>query len=140
MSFFELQREPEILTTCMEIDKRLTEINIFKLVKDIGVPFEGITDEDIAKCLEQQIFLTPNSMYNASMDNYSHKDIRLFDLLKIATIVNAINHDSYNYNYPIAIWEDEDTDTYDADGNGLYHIRAFHYCRKNIYLSVNHSP
>jgi len=31
----------------MDIDKRLTEINIIKLIDDIGIPFKEITDEDI---------------------------------------------------------------------------------------------
>ena len=125
----------------MDIDKRLTEINIFKLINDIGIPFEDISDEDINKCLQQNVLLTTNSIYNKSMDNYSYKNNKIFDLLKISTIVNEINNNTYNYNYPIVIWEDDDDGeiTYDADDGGLYHIRAFYYCKKNIYMSINHS-
>ena len=36
----------------MDIDRRLTEINITKLITDIGIPFEGITDDDIRKSFE----------------------------------------------------------------------------------------
>jgi hypothetical protein len=126
----------------MDIDKRLAEINIIKLINDIGIPFEDITDEDISKCLEQKVLLTTNSIYNKSEDIYSYKNNKIFDLLKISTIVNEINNNTYNYNYPIVIWEDIDDDgkiTYDTDGVGLYHIRAFYYCKKNIYMSINHS-
>jgi hypothetical protein len=125
----------------MDIDKRLTEINIFKLISDIGIPFEDISDEDINKCLQQKVLLTTNSIYNASMDNYSYKNNKIFDLLKISTIVNEIKNNTYNYNYPIVIWEDNDDVeiTYDADDVGLYHIRAFYYCKKNICMSINHS-
>ena len=126
----------------MHIDKRLTEINIFKLIDDIGnLPFEHISDEDIYKCLQENVLLTTNAIYNSSIDNYSYKNNKIFDLLKISTIVNEINNNTYDYNYPIVIWEDNDDGeiTYDTDGEGLYHIRAFYYCKKNIYMSINHS-
>lgn len=127
----------------MDIDKRLTEINIFKLIGDTGIPFEEITDKEIEECLKQQIFLTTNAIYNSSNDSFSYKNDKFYDLLKISTIVNEINNNTYNYNYPIVIWEDFDEDTeetkYDADDEGLYHIRAFYYCKKNIYMSVNQS-
>lgn len=141
----------------IDIDERLTEIDIFKLVRDCGIPFDDtISDKDIESCLKQGIFLTTNAIYNSSIDMFSHKDDRAFDLLKIATIVNEINNNTYNYNYPIVVWEDWDDEedekdeenkkeiydkpgTYDLDGNGWYHVRAFHYCKKNIYMSVNHS-
>ena len=125
----------------MDIDKRLTEINIIKLIDDIGIPFEEITDEDINKCLQQNVLLTTNCIYNKSNDSYSYKNNKIFDLLKISTIINEINNCNYNYNYPIVIWEDIENEKikYDTDGEGLYHIRAFYYCKKNIYMSINHS-
>lgn len=125
----------------MDIDKRLTEINIIKLIDDIGIPFEEITDEDINKCLQQNVLLTTNCIYNKSNDSYSYKNNKIFDVLKISTIVNEINNNNYNYNYPIVIWEDIENEKikYDTDGEGLYHIRAFYYCKKNIYMSINHS-
>lgn len=128
------------------IDTRLTEIDInelFEQTSDILFSHIGhVTDDDIIECLQQGIFLTTNAIYNASNDNYSYKDDKTFDVLKIATIVNEINNGTYNYNYPIVIWDDSeeyDTHVWDTDGNGLYHIRAFYYCKKNIYLSVNRS-
>lgn len=125
----------------MDIDKRLTEINIIKLIDDIGIPFEEIIDEDINKCLHQNVLLTINCIYNASNDSYSYKNNKIFDLLKISTIVNEITNNNYNYNYPIVIWEDIENEKikYDTDGDGLYHIRAFYYCKKNIYMSINRS-
>lgn len=125
----------------MNIDKRLSEINIFELVNDIGIPFEEISDKDIEQCLQQNILLTTNSIYNGSNDTFSYKKNKMYDLLKISTIVNEINNNTYNYNYPIVIWEDYENEknTYDADCNGLYHIRAFHYCKRNMYVSINHS-
>lgn len=125
----------------MDIDKRLTELNIFKLINNIGIPFEDISDEDINKCLQQNILLTTNSIYNSSMDDYSYKNNKIFDLLKISTIVNEINNNTYNYNYPIVIWKNVDNEKieYDTDDEGLYHIRAFYYCKKNIYMSINYS-
>lgn len=125
------------------IDARLTEIDINELFEQTSdILFSHITDDDITKCLQQGIFLTTNAIYNASNDNYSYKNDNTFDVLKIATIANEINNGTYNYNYPIVIWDDseeDDTHIWDTDGNGLYHIRAFHYCKKNIYLSVNRS-
>lgn len=128
----------------MSSNNRLTEIDIFDLISDIGVPFSDISDKDINECLEQNILLTTNSIYNSSEDNYSYKNNKIYDVLKISTIVNEINNNTYNYNYPIVIWADWTNDdgghyTYDADGVGLYHIRAFYFCRKNIYMAVNHS-
>lgn len=125
----------------MDIDKRLSEINIIKLIGDIGIPFEEITDEDINKCLHQNVLLTTKCIYNASKDSYSYTNNKIFDLLKISTIVNEINNNNYNYNYPMVIWEDIENEkiTYDTDGEGLYHIRAFYYCKKNIYMSINHN-
>ena len=125
----------------MNIDKKLTEINIVKLIDNIGIPFEEIIDEDINKCLQQNVLLTTTCIYNASKDSYSYKDNKIFDLLKISTIVNEINNNNYNYNYPIVIWEDIENEKiiYDTDGEGLYHIRAFYYCKKNIYMSINRS-
>lgn len=124
----------------MDIDKRLTEIDIFKLVKDNGIPFDNISDDEIYKCLEERIFLTPNAIYNASRDRFSYSNDKTFDLLKIATIVNEINNNTYNYNYPIIVWKDYKSDndfTYDIDGEGYYHIRAFYFCQKNIFMSIN---
>jgi hypothetical protein len=39
--------------------------------------------------------------------------------------------------YPLVIWEDFENEqmSYRADGEGLYHIRAFYYCKKYIYES-----
>ncbi len=140
-----------------EIDSRLTEININELVNQVGVPLNYISDEEIAKCLNEKIFLTTNCIYNKSCDIFSYKNDHTFDLIKITTIVNEINNNTYNYNYPIIIWDDgddnqhkydtddnglydtDDNGLYDTDDNGLYHIRAFYYCKKNIYMSVNRS-
>ena len=126
----------------MEIDKKLSEINISKLIDDVGLPFRNITDEEIELCLQQNILLTTNSIYSKSNDNFSYKGNKIFDLLKITTIVNEIQNNTYDYNYPIVVYEDSidgGMSKYDADGNGLYHIRAFWYCRKNMYMSVNYS-
>jgi hypothetical protein len=117
------------------IDKTLTEIDIFKLIDDIGIPFEeDVSDEDIDNCLEQNILLTPNSIYNGSRDKYSYRNNEIFDVLKISTIVNEIKNNTYNYNFPIPIWHD---DVYSENGEGLYHIRAFYYCKKNMYVLLN---
>ena len=122
----------------MYIDRRLTEINIFKLIHDIGTLFDYITDEEITDCIQQNVLLTPNSIYNASEDTYSYKHDKTFDLLKISTIANEINKGTYNYNYPIIIWEDDDGEiTYNADDAELYHIRAFYYCKTNMYVSIH---
>jgi hypothetical protein len=128
------------IVNIMDIDKRLTEMNIHKLINDNGVPFSDITDGDISRCLQVNILLTTNAIYNSSNDCYSYKNNKTYDVLKIATIVNEINNNTYNYNYPIVVYEDNDNGTikYDADGNGLYHIRAFYYCNKNMHMMINH--
>lgn len=115
---------------------KLSVVNMTQLIEDIGMPFPEIKDNDIRQCLEQKIFLTTNCIYNGSCDPYSYKRNRLFDTLKIATIVNELNHHTYDYDYPIPIFQDDDK--YDNDGEGMYHIRAFHYCKQDIRLSVNH--
>lgn len=135
----------------MEIDPQLTEIDICLLVGQVGLPFSEITDEEIQKCVDAKIFLTTNAIYNSSNDPYSYKQNKFFDMLKIATIANEIQNGTYNFNYPIPIWDDDEADSededddepstpkYETDGNGEYHIRAFHFCKRNIYLSVNRS-
>ena len=120
----------------MEIDKKLTEINIGELIDNVGIPFEEISSKEIDECLERKIFLTVNSIYNGSRDVYSYKKNKIYDLLKISTIVNEIKNNTYNYNYHIPIF-DGDKSIYDTDGEGLYHIRAFYHYQRNIYMSVN---
>lgn len=126
-----------------KIDKRLTKVEISKLIDDIGVPFEHITAEEIDACVKQNILLTVNAIYNGSNDSFSYKNDKTYDLLKIATIVKEINAGTYNMNYPIPIWEDYDEDTgkvtYDDDGNGPHHIRAFYHCKESMYLAINQS-
>ena len=123
------------------IDPRLTEINICELIEQTALPFLDVTDKDIEKCLNQKIFLAPHCIYNCSCDSFSYRMDKTFDAIKIATIVNEINNGTYDYNYPIVIWDDgeEGDPIYDTDGTGEYHIRAFYYCKKNIYMSVNRS-
>lgn len=121
------------------IDKRLTEINIDELITQIGVPFDDISDEEIKECINNKIFLETQCIYNKNTFCYYTKT---YHLLRIATIVNEIQNNRYNYNYPIPIWNDSDDDKHnkwDTDGNGEHHIRAFYYCKKNIYMSVNRS-
>lgn len=125
----------------MEIDKRLTMVDINKLVADTGIPFADISDKEIENCLLQNIFLTTNAIYNSSKDTYSRSENKMYNILKIATIINEIKLNSYNYNYPICIWKDWDENCpgkfkYDTDGNGRWHIRAFYYCQKIMPLSV----
>ena len=47
----------------MEIDKRLTLINIDELVAQVGVPFvDEITDAEIKECVDNRIFLTQKNV------------------------------------------------------------------------------
>lgn len=126
------------------IDKRLTEINIDELIDQIGVPFESISNEDIEECINNKIFLATHCIYKGNKYYYPAKIqyTKEYHLLKIATIVNEIQTNAYNYNYPIVIWDDSEEDSYhkwDTDGNGEHYIRAFYYCKKNIYMSINRS-
>ena len=91
-------------------------------------------------CLHKKKLLPSKSIY----DIYCHKSYKNdaeFDLLKIASIVNEINNNTYNYNYPIIIWDDgtDEEPDYDTDANGSHQIRAFYYCKKNIFMAVNRS-
>ena len=127
------------MTNMATIDKRLTEINIDELISQNGVPFNDISDEEIKECINNQIFLETHCIYNGNTFCYYTKT---YHLLRIATIVNEIQNNRYDYNYPIPIWDDSDDDTHhewDTDGNGEHQIRAFYYCKKNIYMSVNMS-
>lgn len=128
----------------MTINKRLTEININELITQVAVPFKSISDKEIEECINNKIFLATRCIYNG--DNYYYPTnlqyTKEYHLLRIATIVNEIQINTYNYNYPIVIWDDADEDSYhiwDTDGNGEHHIRAFYYCKKNIYMSINRS-
>jgi DNA polymerase III epsilon subunit-like protein len=117
----------------------LIEVKINTLVNQMGcIPFDYISDAEIAECIRQQIFLDESCIYNGSGDSFSHSNNKTFDVIKIATIVNEINNGTYNHDYPIPVWDDGDDDNpiYDTDGNGWYQIRAFYYCQKNIRLSV----
>lgn len=76
-------------------------------------------------------------IYNKHAFGYRTKT---YNLLRIATIVNELNKGSYNYNYPLVIWDDSSNDTHHEwclDGDSEHQIRAFYYCKKNIYMSVN---
>lgn len=122
-----------------EIDNRLTKIDINLLVKHCGLPYEYITDEEIERCLKQKIFLSTNCIYNGSEDDFSDKGHRAFDIIKIATIVNEIQNGTYNYNYSIDVWADGEDDEpiyYHTDCDESYQIRAFYYCKKDIYMNV----
>lgn len=121
------------------IDTCLTEINIDELIHQIGVPFRDISDAEIKECVDHNIFLNTQCIYNGNAFCY---DTKTYHLLRIATIVNEIQHNRYNYNYPIPIWNDSDDDEHndwDTDGHGEHHIRAFCYCKKNIYMYVKRS-
>ncbi len=121
----------------MDIDKSLTEIDINELVSQIGVPFSSISDKAIELCIKNKQFLPIQYIYDVNLLIYRTK---LQHTLRIATIVNEIQNNTYNYNYPIVIWDDSEDGNnhiWDTDGNGDHHIRAFYYCKKNIYMSVN---
>jgi len=130
------------------IDNRLTEINIDELISQVGVPFNNISDTSIEECIKHKIFLAPHCIYNNnafSYDTHTYHafsyDTHTYHLLRIATIVNEIQTDKYNYNYPISIWDDSEDDAHHewAIDCGEHHIRAFYYCKKNIYMSINRS-
>ena len=120
------------------IDTRLTEINIDELISQVGVPFNDISDKSIEECIKHNIFLATHCIYNNNAFSY---DTQTYHLLRIATIVNEIQTDKYNYNYPIVIWDDTEDDAHHewAIDCGEHHIRAFYYCKKNIYMSINRS-
>ena len=125
----------------MDINKRLTEINIDELITQIGVPFPDVFDEEIEECINNKIFLATHCIYNGKFSS-KLQHTKEYRLLKIATIVMEIQNNTYDCNYPIVIWDDSEDDTHhewDTDGNGAHHIRAFHYCKKNIYMSINRS-
>jgi len=121
-------------------DLQLTEIDINTLIKHIGIPFKNISDDKINYYLTNKMFVDLELIYNGSKDKFSYKNNIDFDTKKIATIVKQIRFYKYNFNYPIAIWDisEDEEPFYDNDGNGEYHIRAFYYLRRNIYLSVNY--
>ena len=121
------------------IDKCLTEINIDELITQVGIPFKSIPDKEIEECINDKIFLATHCIYNGNKYYYTTKlqYTKEYDLLRIATIVNEIQTNAYNYNYPIVIWDDAKEDSshkWDTDGNGEHHIRAFYYCKKNTKI------
>lgn len=123
------------------IDKHLTEIDIDELIRQVGIPFCNIiSDEEIETCVKNKIFLATHCIYNGNVFYYN---TTTYHLLRIATIVNELQHNRYDYNYPIPIWDDSTDDmhnVWDTDGTGEHQIRAFYYCKKkNIYMSVNMS-
>jgi hypothetical protein len=123
------------------INNKLSKVDICKLTNDTGIPFNHITDREIENCLKQNVFLSEFELYNPN-SKFLGKNDKLYDVLKIATIVNSINNNCYNYAYPIVVWEDSEKNNaskFDTNDNGLHQIRAFYYCQKDIYLSVCHS-
>jgi len=120
------------------IDNRLRKIDIITLISHIGIPFENISDDKINYYLKNKMFIDLNLIYNGSEDKFSYKNDVDFDTKKIATIVNQLRFYKYNLNYPITIFDisEDEEPFYDNNGNGEYHIRAFYYLKRNIYLSV----
>lgn len=109
------------------IDKRLTEVNIYKLINRVGLPFYDISDEEIKECINNQIFLETPYIYDIKGSFCRHP--KTYHLSRIATIVNEIQNNRYDYNYPIEI-----SDNWDIDESVEHYIRAFYYCKKNIYM------
>jgi hypothetical protein len=133
----------------MSIPDNLIDINL--LVEQTGLPFETkydfnlckeieyITNEDILNAVQTGNFCDISMIYNNSRDNQSYKWNKQFDVSKIATIVNEIQTNKYDYNYTLPVYDDSDDDKnhkYDIDGNGQYHIRAFKFCNKNMPVTI----
>lgn len=124
---------------------RLTEVDIHLLISQTGVPFGDISDEELSTCLEQNVLvlLTPNVIYCKGGDMYSFHLNKIYNTLKICTIINEIQTHKYNFDYPIVIWNNPDEHGhphYDTDGNGHYHIRAAYYCKVNLKFAIHESP
>ena len=120
----------------MSINEHLTEIDINELVLQVGIPFNYITDDEISQCIQNKIFLETQCIYNGNMFYYNTKT---YHLLRIATIINEIQNNRYNYNYELPIYDDSNnaaTHEWDTDGNGEHQIRAFYYCKKNIFMLI----
>ena len=110
----------------------MTEIDINELIEQIGIPFSRISDEEIKDCVANKIFLATHCIYNGNTFQYHTKT---YNLLRIATIVNEIQNDTtilLTFGMILKM-------IYITYGNGEHHIRAFHYCKRNIYMSVNRS-
>jgi hypothetical protein len=114
---------PTITNYALMVDKdindKLEKVNIFELINHIGIPFNNVSDEEILQCLTNKVILNDHYMYNPYCE-YSHKNNKLFDIMKIATIVYAINNNSYNHAYPITVFKDyyDSNNTYTFDNDG----------------------
>ena len=119
---------------------------------EITYPYT-VSDEEIEQCLRDKKFIEDMDLVYSYDDAFYNDD---FMASKIATIVNAIQNNEYKYHlfcpslYVIYRDEDENDITdkvdrgeldarYDVDeiefednGGGCY-IRAFIYCKKNIF-------
>lgn len=129
---------PIICTDPTKVDPSLTEINIDKLASQVG-NYQGITDEEIEHCLNFKVFFATECIYNGNGVNKYINAEKMYHILRTATIVNEIQKGTYNYNYTIPILNAADGDDdpyYIVDNIGLHQIRAFQYCKKNIFMSV----
>ena len=108
------------------------------IVSQCGLPFCDITDDQITNIINANQFVDVEAIYNVN-DTNAYMDVFEYDIRKIATIAKEIKMERYNMNrYVVIIWDDgnDDVPSYDTDGFGLYHIRAFHYCKKKILMDV----
>ena len=117
----------------------LTLVDIHELVRQIGVPYDHVSDSEIRDCLQKRCFLATHCIYNG---NNTAIDSPTYDLLRIATIVNEIENNTYDDSYPLTIWDDAENDeehVWDTDDIGHHHIRACYFCNKNIPMAVYRS-
>lgn len=134
-----------------------TEIDINELIKQVSIPFKNISDEEIKMCVDKKIFLAPhcvhienktskrNGLFSVDeiVDVFTKTDYgtnifkneKTYDIIRIATIINDIQNNLHDY--VICLWEEENDECmWDTDGLYLHHIRAFHYCKKNIMAEI----
>jgi hypothetical protein len=140
------------------ITKYFREYNYQDVIKNLScIPFtrfpDIITDKQIQQYLQNEIFIEDmNKVYSSYDGNFMNKKFRL---AKIATIINAIQNNEYKYHLYCPSWsvnyynengeryiisKDENFDDskipkieFDID-EGYCCIRAFIYCKKNIFV------
>jgi hypothetical protein len=118
-------------------------ININFLISNIGIVFKEISDDEISQAVTNKNFMETKYIYEQTIGCYrGDKD---FDIKRIATIVNQIQQNTYDYTFKLHIYDDgEDAPNYvpkyDTDCLYHYHIRAFYYCKKDIRMTICRSP
>lgn len=115
----------------------MTEVDINLLFSICEDCFNHITDENINECLVKGLTYNPDIIYKMDYNCFSFKNDKTYDTCFVATIVKEIMNGTYRQDFHIEVWDmsDNDEPNYEIDDH-LFHVKAFHYCKKNMNVMI----